>query len=417
MREFFKKQINVLFEKSHLVSVSGSVSASFIYDGDGSRVKSTLDGTTTTFVGTHYEVTGSSVTKYYYLGASRVALRNSSGVRYLFGDHLGSTSVTSDISGGNVIRQLYKAWGEVRYSSSSLPTKYTYTGQYAYNGSGEIGLMYYVARFYDPALSHFITADYIIPEANQGVQAWNRYTYVNNSPVNFIDPTGNNCEDLPQGSREACIAAREKPEQSEPAPGISQEQHERLISLHQKANELSTLMQSGKITDLEALALILEFAAPFYTIGAPEYGLFNEDSFLNDLGIVIGGIEIRGNIFTHVYNFLQGRFEPSDAFRVIDNSNPLARYYVSYSAFDPDIGTNGFSNDLNPFDDNQVRHFLAGAASGNAFLGLGRNYLLEQELSTEDIALYILSFEFADILNLGFPLYLTGDWVRITLGK
>ena len=30
----------------------------------------------------------------------------------------------------------------------------------------------------------------IVPEAAQGVQAWDRYAYVNNSPVNFNDPSG-----------------------------------------------------------------------------------------------------------------------------------------------------------------------------------------------------------------------------------
>jgi RHS repeat-associated protein len=173
--------------ENRLVSVSGTLSASFLYDGDGNRVKSTV-GTTTVYIGTYYEVTGGSVTKYYYQGSSRVAMRNSNGVRYLFGDHLGSTSVTADGTGGNVIRQLYKAWGEVRYSSSSLPTKYTYTGQYSYNGSGEIGLMYYVARFYDPISGRFIQADTII-------SGWmpinfDRYAYVMNSPIVYNDPSG-----------------------------------------------------------------------------------------------------------------------------------------------------------------------------------------------------------------------------------
>jgi RHS repeat-associated protein len=163
--------------ENRLVSVSGAVTASFVFDGDGNRVKSTIASTTTTFVGTYYEVTGSSVTKYYYAGTNRIALRNSSGVRYIFGDHLGSTSITADGSGGNMIRQLYKAWGEVRYSSGSLPTKYTYTGQYSYASTGEIGLLYYVARFYDPWLSRFISADSIIPEPGNPL-AWDRYLYV-----------------------------------------------------------------------------------------------------------------------------------------------------------------------------------------------------------------------------------------------
>jgi hypothetical protein len=50
--------------------------ATFVYDGDGRRVKSTFNGTTTTyFVGAHYEVTGSTITKYYYAGSQRIAMR------------------------------------------------------------------------------------------------------------------------------------------------------------------------------------------------------------------------------------------------------------------------------------------------------------------------------------------------------
>ena len=196
--------------ENRLVKVTWSVSnkMEFTFDGDGNRVKSVLNSsTTTTFIGTYYEVTGSAITKYYYADTSRVAMRTSSGVRYIFGDHLGSTSITADLNGTNSVRQLYKAWGEVRYSSGSLPTKYSFTGQYSYV-AGEIGLLYYVARFYDPVLGRYSSPDSIIPIESQGVQAWDRFAYVNNSPLNFIDPTGHGCEDLPAGSREACIKAR-----------------------------------------------------------------------------------------------------------------------------------------------------------------------------------------------------------------
>jgi RHS repeat-associated protein len=175
--------------ENRLVSVSGAVTASFVFDGDGNRVKSTIASTTTTFVGTYYEVTGSSITKYYYAGTNRIALRNSSGVRYIFGDHLGSTSITADGSGGNMIRQLYKAWGEVRYSSGSLPTKYSYTGQYGYASGGEIGLLYYVARFYDPSLGRFISADTIIPGSEKPI-SWDRFAFSFCNPLVYTDPSG-----------------------------------------------------------------------------------------------------------------------------------------------------------------------------------------------------------------------------------
>jgi RHS repeat-associated protein len=52
------------------------------------------------------------------------------------------------------------------------------------------GLMFYQARWYDPYLNHFTQPDSIVPEQTQGVQAWDRYAYVNNNPVRYDDPTG-----------------------------------------------------------------------------------------------------------------------------------------------------------------------------------------------------------------------------------
>jgi len=181
--------------ENRLVTVSGSASASFVYDGDGARVVSTMDGATTVFVGSHYEKVGTSVTKYYMAGASRVAMRKDGTLTYLLADHLGSSSISTDASGNRTSELRYKAWGETRFSFGSMPTKYTFTGQYAYMddpstpGSEGFGLMYYGARWYDPSLSRFAQADTTIP-STQGVQGWDRYAYTNNNPVLYTDPTG-----------------------------------------------------------------------------------------------------------------------------------------------------------------------------------------------------------------------------------
>lgn len=157
-------------------------------DGDGKRVKSVINGLATTyFVGTHYEVTGGVVTKYYYAGTQRIAMRTGGTLNYLLGDHLGSTSLVTDASGNNPIETRYKAWGEVRFESGTTPTKYTYTGQYSY--TGDFGLMFYNARWYDPSLGRFAQADNIIP-LSQGIQGWDRYAYAINNPVQYVDPTG-----------------------------------------------------------------------------------------------------------------------------------------------------------------------------------------------------------------------------------
>jgi RHS repeat-associated protein len=107
--------------------------------------------------------------KYYYAGAQRVAMRTgssaNSSVKWLLGDHLGSTSVTANYDGASPVTQLYKPWGEVRYSSGTLPTKYTYTGQYS--NMSDFGLMFYNARWYDPALGRFAQADTYVPRDSE----------------------------------------------------------------------------------------------------------------------------------------------------------------------------------------------------------------------------------------------------------
>ncbi|MBL8089744.1 MAG: RHS repeat-associated core domain-containing protein [Anaerolineales bacterium] len=80
--------------------------------------------------------------------------------------------------------------GETRYSSGTNPTDYTYTGQYSY--TDDFGLMFYNARWYDPSLGRFAQADTIVPN---GVQGLDRYAYVNNSPINYADPSGHLAED------------------------------------------------------------------------------------------------------------------------------------------------------------------------------------------------------------------------------
>jgi len=161
-------------------------SAAFVYDGDGKRVKSTFNGTVTTyFVGAHYEVANGVVTKYYYAGAQRIAMRTNGTLNFLIGDHLGSTSLTTSATGTVISELRYKAWGEVRYSSGTTATKYQYTGQYSY--ASDFGLMFYNARWYDSSLGRFAQADTIIPG---GVQGYDRYAYVNNAPMNYTDPSG-----------------------------------------------------------------------------------------------------------------------------------------------------------------------------------------------------------------------------------
>ncbi len=116
------------------------------------------------------------------------------GVYYLQSDHLGSTlRVLRVDDAGNVQRVSelrYLPWGEERPTDLAVgveTTEYRYTGQRVEDATG---LYWYNSRWYDPALGRWIQPDSIIPEAAQGVQAWDRFAYVNNNPIRYNDPSG-----------------------------------------------------------------------------------------------------------------------------------------------------------------------------------------------------------------------------------
>jgi RHS repeat-associated protein len=85
---------------------------------------------------------------------------------------------------------LYYPYGETRYVTGTLTTDYGYTGQ---RNEAGLGLMDYNARYYDPALGRFVSADTIVPDT-ENPQNWNRYAYAGNNPVLYVDPTGHMVE-------------------------------------------------------------------------------------------------------------------------------------------------------------------------------------------------------------------------------
>lgn len=214
----------------------------YVYDGDGKRIISIAENTSTVYVGDLFEavigvsdtpedytldrgftnrvyfplimqedVTSLPITSgpeyythpatpaggilwrtYYYAGGQRVGTRETTAagmadVFYLLSDHLGSTTVTVDKTGTRTAELFYKAWGEIDPSRSygTTPTQRKYTGQY----QADAGLLFYNARFYDNSLGRFIQADTITPELDNLI-GHDRYAYTLNSPINHNDPSG-----------------------------------------------------------------------------------------------------------------------------------------------------------------------------------------------------------------------------------
>jgi RHS repeat-associated protein len=147
-----------------------------------------------TYLHTHQETPPPGVTWriYYASGAAlRVRTNNTDDLYYILTDHLGGTSKTISETGTVTGEIHYKAWGETRTSTGSIPTQKKYTGQL----ETEAGLYYYGARFYDPALGRFSSPDTIISNTyNPG--NWDRFSYTNNNPINYNDPSGHARKDM-----------------------------------------------------------------------------------------------------------------------------------------------------------------------------------------------------------------------------
>jgi RHS repeat-associated protein len=165
------------------------------YTGNGDRIwqQVTNNSTTTTtiYLGQAEEIatTGSTttVTKYYYAGDRRVAERvGNAAITYLVADGLSSVTQALDSAGNVVATQLFGPYGNTRYQQGTMPTTFGFTGQ----RQDTSGLDLFGARFYDPAIGQFVSADETIPGSGAILGALNRFAYVLGNPETATDPSG-----------------------------------------------------------------------------------------------------------------------------------------------------------------------------------------------------------------------------------
>ena len=112
-------------------------------------------------------------------------------------DHLGSVSVVSNHKGEPYERVEYLPFGEVWIEDVDPATRYIPFRFTSKELDRETGLYYYGARYYEPKVSRWMSADpagFALINPNRGgysvVEAVNWYSYTSNNPVKYVDPTG-----------------------------------------------------------------------------------------------------------------------------------------------------------------------------------------------------------------------------------
>jgi RHS repeat-associated protein len=140
------------------VSAAGIVIASYVYDGVDHPLAMTRGGTSSLEGGATY---------------------------FYVADRLGSIIGLTDGGSNLVTSYRYDPWGTVIATGGGNPNlanPFRFTGR---EWDAESGLYYYRARYYDPEVGRFISADPLPrSDGNKG------YIYAENNPVNFSDPLG-----------------------------------------------------------------------------------------------------------------------------------------------------------------------------------------------------------------------------------
>jgi RHS repeat-associated protein len=184
--------------------------AEFAYDPFGKRIQKrvTQSGTATVTkyfydnqnIILEHDGAGTVVNKYVHGSGVDEALAVTTGENTFFyhADGLGSIVALTDSAGKVVQTYDYDSFGNLKDQKNRVKQPYAYTGR---EWDKEIGLYFNRGRYFDPMEGRFISKDPIGFEGGINV-----YVYVQNNPINAIDPSGLQLVSLQEGRNIVNIA-------------------------------------------------------------------------------------------------------------------------------------------------------------------------------------------------------------------
>ncbi|TGM95018.1 RHS repeat-associated core domain-containing protein [Leptospira licerasiae] len=131
-----------------------------------------------------------------YLNGVRIAALNEDGVTaYFLTDQVDSVAHVLDEGAHTLSRMQYEPYGETLVQRGTLDFAPKYNSKEL---DRETNFYFYNARYYDPQIARFTSADSVIDGA-RSTQGWNRFSYVAGNPIRYKDPTGHDRVDYAEG--------------------------------------------------------------------------------------------------------------------------------------------------------------------------------------------------------------------------
>ncbi|WP_179116152.1 RHS repeat-associated core domain-containing protein, partial [Leptospira kirschneri] len=141
----------------------------------------------------------SSVNNVYLNGVRIAALNEAGALAYYLTDQVDSVSTVLDDEGNTLSLMQYLPYGETFVQRGDLNFSPKFNSQEL---DRESGFYFFNARFYDPGIARFTSADTLI-DGELDTQGWNRFSYVKGNPIGAKDPTGHAPQDENAGFKDA----------------------------------------------------------------------------------------------------------------------------------------------------------------------------------------------------------------------
>ena len=178
----------------------GTDNISYTYDSNGLRASKNVNGVLTEYYwldGTLYaEKTGNRYIYFHYDDngiAYGFTVNDGTSTDYYYIHNLqGDVIGIVDNNGTKVVEYTYDEWGKILAITGSLATTIGTLNPLRYRGyyyDAETDFYYCRARYYDPEICRWISADGYV-STGQGIIGYNMFAYCGNNPITLFDPTG-----------------------------------------------------------------------------------------------------------------------------------------------------------------------------------------------------------------------------------